>query len=48
MQYTAENLLIRPSTNPEDPDLILALTPHSAGWDIISFQVRRLSMDNTW
>ena len=48
MQYTAENLLIRPSTDTQDPDLILTITPYSAGWDFISFQARRLSMGNTW
>ena len=48
MQYTAENVLVRPSTDPQDPDLILTVTPHSAGWDFISFQARRLSMGNQW
>jgi 5-deoxy-glucuronate isomerase len=48
MQYTAENLLIRPSTDAHDPDLILTITPHSAGWDLISFQARRLSTGNKW
>ena len=42
MQYTTENVLVHPSTNPQDPDLILAVTPESAGWDFISFQARRL------
>ena len=48
MQYTAENILISPSTDPQDQDLILTVTPDSAGWDFISFQVRRLSRGNTW
>ena len=48
MQYTAENMLIYPSADPHDQDLILTVTPQSAGWDFISFQVRRLSMGNTW
>jgi 5-deoxy-glucuronate isomerase len=48
MQYTTENLLVCPSTNLQDPDLILAITPQSAGWDLISFQARRLSMGNRW
>ena len=43
MRYTAENLLIRPVRNPDDPDLILSITPQQAGWEYISFQVRRLS-----
>lgn len=42
MQYTTENVLVHPSTNPQDPDLILAVTPESAGWDFISFQARSL------
>ncbi|HJS20807.1 MAG TPA: 5-deoxy-glucuronate isomerase [Anaerolineales bacterium] len=42
-QYTAENLLVHPSTNPQDPDLILTVTPESAGWDFISFQARQIS-----
>ena len=48
MQYTVENILVRPSTDPQDQDLILEVTPHSAGWDFISFQARRLSMGNQW
>ena len=48
MQYTVENILVRPSTDPQDQDLILGVTPHSAGWDFISFQARRLSMGNQW
>ena len=48
MQYTAENILVRPSTDPQDSDLILTVTPHSAGWDFISFQARRLSAGNQW
>jgi 5-deoxy-glucuronate isomerase len=48
MQYTTENLLVCPSTNPQDPNLILAVTPQSAGWDFISFQVRRLMSGNQW
>jgi 5-deoxy-glucuronate isomerase len=48
MKYTAENLLVHPSTHPQDPDLILAVTPTSAGWDFISFQARRLSAGKEW
>jgi 5-deoxy-glucuronate isomerase len=48
MQYTTENLLVSPLTDPQDPDLILAVTPQSAGWELISFQVRHLSMGNKW
>lgn len=48
MQYTAENLLIRPAASPEDPDLILSITPERAGWAHISFQVRRLNAGESW
>jgi 5-deoxy-glucuronate isomerase len=48
MQYTAENLLVLPSTNSQDPDLILAVTPDSAGWEFISFQARRLGAGKEW
>jgi 5-deoxy-glucuronate isomerase len=48
MQYTVENILVCPSTNPQDKDLILEVTPHSAGWDFISFQARRLNTGNKW
>ncbi|HMR67980.1 MAG TPA: 5-deoxy-glucuronate isomerase, partial [Anaerolineae bacterium] len=48
MQYTAENLLVRPSPNPDDPDLILSVTPEQAGWEYISFQVRRLAAGQSW
>jgi len=48
MQYTAENLLIRPASNPQDPDLILSITPKQAGWSYISFQVRRLPAGKSW
>ena len=48
MQYTAENLLVLPTTNSQDPDLILSITPESAGWEFISFQVRRLGAGREW
>jgi len=48
MQYTIENVLVQPSTNPRDPDLILVVTPESAGWDLISFQARRLGAGTEW
>ena len=48
MQYTTENVLVHPSKNPHDPDLILAVTPESAGWDFISFQARRLGASKEW
>jgi 5-deoxy-glucuronate isomerase len=48
MQYTTENLLVCPDTDPQEPDLILAVTPQSAGWDFISFQARKLRAGNQW
>lgn len=47
-QYTTENVLVRPSTNPQEPDLILTVTPDLAGWDFLSFQARRLSAGKEW
>lgn len=48
MQYTAENILVHPVDDPNDPDLILSITPQQAGWDYISFQVRRLAAGKKW
>jgi 5-deoxy-glucuronate isomerase len=48
MQYTAENILVRPTEHAADPDLILSVTPEQAGWDYISFQVRRLAAGEEW
>ena len=47
-QYTAENILVSPTSHGSDPDLITTVTPESAGWDNISFQVRRLSKGQSW
>jgi 5-deoxy-glucuronate isomerase len=47
-QYTAGNLLVCPTADPCDPDLILSVTPASAGWEFISFQARRLSAGSDW
>ena len=48
MQYTNQNILVHPSTDPQDPDLILDVTPESAGWDLISFQARYLVAGKEW
>ncbi len=48
MQYTAENILVKPVSDPQDPDRILAITPESAGWEFISFQARRLATGQSW
>lgn len=46
--YTAEDLLVRPARFPNDPGLVLEVTPASAGWDYIHFQVRRLAEGERW
>ena len=48
MQYTQENLFIPPLADSNDNDLILSITPESAGWELISFQVRRLNEGQSW
>jgi 5-deoxy-glucuronate isomerase len=48
MQYTADNILIKPCIYPDDPDLILSITPQQAGWEYISFQARRLAANQSW
>ncbi|MBI4584530.1 MAG: 5-deoxy-glucuronate isomerase [Planctomycetes bacterium] len=48
MQYTAENLLIHPPSDTADPDLILSITPETAGWQHLSFQARRLGKGRSW
>ncbi|MDQ4077487.1 MAG: 5-deoxy-glucuronate isomerase [Chloroflexota bacterium] len=48
MQYTVANLVVCPTSDPNDPDLLLSVTPEKAGWEHISFQVRRLPMGKEW
>ena len=48
MQYTADNILVKPGVFPDDPDLILSITPQQAGWEYISFQARRLAVNQSW
>jgi 5-deoxy-glucuronate isomerase len=48
MQYTTENILVRPATDNHDPDLILSITPETAAWEYIHFQARRLQAGNEW
>ncbi len=50
MQYTSENILVHPLEPgaADDPNLILSVTPEQAGWDYISFQVRRLASGESW
>ena len=48
MRYTADNVLVKPQTDSDDPGLILEVTPQSAGWEFISFQARRLGAGASW
>lgn len=48
MNYTADSLLVRPNSYLGDPDLILSISPESAGWEHLSFQARRLAAGQTW
>jgi 5-deoxy-glucuronate isomerase len=48
VQYTPDNILVRPSSFSDDPDLILSITPEQAGWKYISFQARRLVEGKSW
>ncbi len=48
MQYTADNILVRPGAFENDPDLILSITPEEAGWEYISFEARRLAAGRSW
>jgi 5-deoxy-glucuronate isomerase len=48
MRYTAENVLVKPQSDSDDPGLILDVTPQSAGWELISFQARRLDAGASW
>lgn len=47
MQYTADNLLVRPGKS-SDPDAIVEVLPEAAGWEFIHFQARKLSAGETW
>ena len=46
-QYTAQNLVIHPG-NAADPDVIVEVTPETAGWETIHFQARRLAAGDSW
>ena len=48
MQYTPDNILVKPGVFPDDPDLILSITPEQAVWEYISFQARRLAKNQGW
>lgn len=46
-QYTAENLVIHPRLGP-DPRLVVEVTPPVAGWETITFRVRRIAPGERW
>jgi 5-deoxy-glucuronate isomerase len=48
VQYTPDNILVKPGVFPDDPDLILSITPEQADWEYISFQARRLEANQSW
>jgi len=39
---------VKPGIFPDDPDLILSITPEQVGWQYISFQARRLAEGKSW
>jgi 5-deoxy-glucuronate isomerase len=39
---------VKPDIFPDDPDMILSITPEQAGWEYISFQVRQLPEGKSW
>jgi 5-deoxy-glucuronate isomerase len=47
-QYNIDNIVVNHSERPDDPGLVLSVTPESAGWEFISFQVRRLDAGDSW
>lgn len=47
MQYTSENLLVRPFKGDED-GVITTVVPEQAGWEYIHFQVRQLKHGQFW
>ncbi|MGH2494676.1 MAG: 5-deoxy-glucuronate isomerase [Ktedonobacteraceae bacterium] len=46
-QYDSHNLIVHPG-NSADPDVVVEVTPELAGWDYISFQLRRLPAHRSW
>jgi 5-deoxy-glucuronate isomerase len=46
-QYDAQNLVIPPG-HSSDPDVVVEVLPQQAGWDTLTFQVRRLPAGKQW
>ena len=47
MQYTPENILVKPNGGGQD-GLVTEVTPALAGWEFINFQVRQLASGAEW
>src|SRR5947209_11503568 len=45
--YNEHNLIVHPG-NSSDPDVVIEVTPELAGWEYISFQLRRLPEGRAW
>jgi 5-deoxy-glucuronate isomerase len=48
MKYDASNLLVHPRADSATTGIVTQVTPASAGWEHLSFEVRRLNKDMTW
>src|SRR5258706_1996264 len=46
-QYDLHNLIVHPG-NSTDTDVVVEITPELAGWNYISFQLRRLTTNHSW
>src|SRR5260370_41807084 len=46
-QYDANNLIVHPG-NSHDSEVVVEVTPELAGWEYISFQLRRLPAGRSW
>lgn len=46
-EYNADTILVLPNGD-DASELILSISPQSAGWDFINFEVRRLQTGATW
>lgn len=46
-KYDQDTLIVHPGSYA-DPDIVVAVSPGEAGWEYVSFQVRRLSMQQSW
>lgn len=47
-RYTAQDLLIAPRLKSHEPGLVTRVTPEEAGWELLSFEVRRFQCGERW